>query len=402
MNKMRQILFIAVLYVGLFAASAIVGDAQTRQTYFGTGDAGGDACEAALRTGSYNHYRPTYFGLHKKLAAGEDVRGLESDVCVEMMTVKGYQWVIQKEGEKMVFKGLNIVRREDCGNPIRNIRHPKTAVEIPVAPKCPEGTYPSETPGLCVVEKEKEKIVTNTVTVTKDVFPCPVFTGARYGSKGIGARLPSALELLVAAGKGAAIGYIGSNERRGEAALLSAGLSAVDTTVTNLFIPDYNVLYLEGPFAIMVKKGKSTTSADGRFILSWEKGGTILGSLSTGEVCFAGAVQKSFNTGSIAIVNRRGNVKQTIPVKTLPTTGSKVPIRPGTGINTPTGRLPGGSVPNPTTGIPTRPRLGNSLVDDAYGNSQNAQTSNSVSTSVVAPCKGQLITLRGIKRCVND
>lgn len=397
---MRHLFFIAVLCVGLFAASALVGNAQTRQTYFPSGD----ACEVALASGSFNYYRPTYFGLHKKLAATEEVRGLESDVCVEMMTVKGYQWVIQKEGEKMVFKGLNIVRREDCGNPIRNIRHPKTAVEIPVAPvipKCPEGTFPSETPGICIseVEKEKEKIVYQDKEVR--LFPCPAFTGARYGSKGFGSRMPSALELLVGAGKGAVIGYVGSNERRGEAALLSAGLSAIDTTVTNMLIPDYNVLYLEGTFAIMVKKGKSTTSPDGRFILSWEKGGTITGTLATGEVCFAGAVQKSFNTGSIAIVNRRGNVKQNIPIKSLPTSGSQVPIRGGIATQN-GGQIPGGGVPViPGNGIPTRPRRGNSLVEEAYGNTLTAQPVNDAGSTTGSTCKGQIIiSPSGKRRCV--
>lgn len=168
---MRQLTVMFFFCVAIVATSAMSSNAQSRATYFSNGD----SCEASLRSGSFNYYRPTYFGLHKKLSAGEEVRGLESDACVEMLTVKGYQWVIQKEGEKMVFKGLHIVRREDCGNPIRDIRHPKTAVEIPPAPKCPEGTYPSETPGVCIAEKEK--IVTNTVKVEveKPVYinPCP-------------------------------------------------------------------------------------------------------------------------------------------------------------------------------------------------------------------------------------
>ena len=172
---MKQII-LGLVFVIFFAASAIVASAQ-KKMYYGSGDNGGNACVEALADGTASFYRPTYFGLHRKLRAGEEIRGLESDACVNMLTVKGYQWVAQKEGEKFIFKGQEIAVREDCGNPVREIRYPKTAVAenkplpittptptpAPVVPKCPEGTEASETPGICI-EKVKE---------TEYINPCP-------------------------------------------------------------------------------------------------------------------------------------------------------------------------------------------------------------------------------------
>lgn len=144
------------------------------QTYF----ASAESCVAAISDGTAKYYRPTFFKLHKAVAAGEELRGLESDACVMMLTVKGYRWVAQKEGEQMVFRGLNIVRRYDCGNPIKDIRYPKTdepepkPTPKPTPFRCPEGTEPGEQPGVCIqiVEKErvveKEKIVDNTCKPT--------------------------------------------------------------------------------------------------------------------------------------------------------------------------------------------------------------------------------------------
>lgn len=142
----------------------------SKQVYFDTAE----GCLEALKDGTAEYYRPTYFKLHRKAGPGEEVRKLESDACVRMKTIKGNRfYVAQKEGEEMVFKGREIDRRYDCGNPIYDIRYPKTDEPEPKPsptptvekPKpCPAGTYPSEEPGVCIkdVPGETPKPIDNT------------------------------------------------------------------------------------------------------------------------------------------------------------------------------------------------------------------------------------------------
>lgn len=156
---MKRTFSVVLFVIGMYFVLGTVANGQSRQMYFSTGA----ECAVAIADGRAAYYRPTYFGLHKKLAASEEARPLEADTCVRMLTVKGYQWVAQREGEMMVFRGLQMIRREDCGNPITDVAPPKTAVAEVPPPQCPPGTYASETPGICIQEKETVKI--NTVTV---------------------------------------------------------------------------------------------------------------------------------------------------------------------------------------------------------------------------------------------
>lgn len=126
-----------------------------KRTYF----ASGEDCDTAIKSGTANFYEPTYLSLHKKLRSGEKLRKLEANQCFLMLTVKGYHWVAQKEGEEVVIFDNQVVRRFDCGNPIRDTYHKTEPEPLPTptpkpsptpAPKCPEGTEPGEQPGICI------------------------------------------------------------------------------------------------------------------------------------------------------------------------------------------------------------------------------------------------------------
>lgn len=368
---MRQIMFLAFV-VTLFALSAVSVSAQAKQTYFSSGQ----QCVEVLSAGTANFYRPTYFKLHKAVTTGEEVRGLESDACVYMLTIKGYQWVAQKEDEKMVFRGLVISRRYDCGNPIKDILYPKTAiVEVPV-PKCPEGTYPGEVPGQCI--KEVEKIVTNTVTkevpVEKPVYinPCPVdssFSGttswkSRLGGGLLQAGISGGVSLGVSKARGASWGNAGYSTLYGVGMQrIEQGLNASQDGF-RLRIPSLQIDQ-------KIHKGQDVDLSQGVSV-KWDGDHAYLLRTMNGQTfkCDGDGLKKASNLG----VWTDGGSGGITPVKTLPTTGSQVPIRPGvTGNNTPRNPLPvgnngpvGGTTVNPSTGIPTRPRIGgNNLVEAA-------------------------------------
>ena len=90
------------------------------------------ACDAAMRTGDYRYYEPKYFGLKDKNPVdGESRRAvpIESDACVDMLTVSGRKLVVQKEGTILRWHAVNGVlkepyARDDCGNTVYAIHYP--------------------------------------------------------------------------------------------------------------------------------------------------------------------------------------------------------------------------------------------------------------------------------------
>lgn len=391
---MRQFIFVVVVFVGLFILSALVGDAQTKQTYFSSGP----QCIDALNAGTANFYRPTYFNLHKATASNEEARGLESDACAHMLTVKGKQWVAQKEGEKMVFRGLVIVRREDCGNPIDEILYPKSKPVTVAEFKCPEGTYPSETPGVCI--QEKEKIVTNTVTVQvpveKPVYinPCPgdsSFTGttswkSRLGGGLLQATISGGASLAITKARGATWGNAGYS------ALYGVGMQRIEQGLNasqdgfRLRIPSLGIDQ-------KIHKGRDIELSQG-ISVKWEGDHAYLIRTMNGQSfrCDGDGLKKASNLGVWTDGGESNQVGGITPTKTLPTSGSQFPIRPGTG----TGRNPGTVLPvgnngpvgsttvNTTNSVPTRPRLGNSLVD-SYMQPVQSLPSQQVFSNTSAP-----------------
>ena len=164
---MRKLILAVVVYWLLFGVSAV---AETYgQKYFPSGE----ACVQALQTGSAQFYVPSFRNLYKPVSTGEAKVALEGNACVIMMTVKGFAWVAQREGDVMVIKNGVIVRRYDCGNPITAVLYPKAAVAI--IQECPPGTTRMEGSTVCIQTIEKDRIVTKTVEVPKNVYvnPCP-------------------------------------------------------------------------------------------------------------------------------------------------------------------------------------------------------------------------------------
>lgn len=152
---MRQLLFVAFLFVALFAASAIVGDAQTKQIYFTTGE----ACTAALANGTAEFYKPHANNLFKPInPLTEVLTELEQDECEEMIVDRSrnfsdYYWVAQPMGTKMVkeLNGLSLKRRYSCGNPVRD-RH-----QIPIKPAPPIIPAPTPAPVATPTPAPKRK-----------------------------------------------------------------------------------------------------------------------------------------------------------------------------------------------------------------------------------------------------
>lgn len=332
---MRVILTVVFAVLVLVSANTV-----NAQTYFTSGE----QCIAAINSNSAQFYRPTFFSRHKPASSGEKVIGLEAPACVRMLTVKGYQWVAQKEGDEMVFLGNQILRRYDCGNPITDVRYPQVAEVEQRVPSCPNGSKLEN--GVCV----RTEIVQQVVDRPVEVNPCVQITDAQWGSKGIGARLPSWQEIAIASGQGAVLSALYSNENRGRAALYGAGLSVAGTTAVNAIMPDYNVLVLntsDGPVAIRKGKNSTATTPGGKLILTWDKN-IITGRSQSGTVCFMVNVQKGMNLNTITYANRNGwkNVNQnpSNPIKSQ----TVIPVRPT--------EIPTSSFPAGTVGYCSRPR----------------------------------------------
>ncbi len=140
------------------------------------------ACEAAINSGTAAYYIPSGSYRHQSFSFNsrtEDIRKLEIDACADMVTAGGgYHWVAQQAGEQMVFaKGtLNILRRLDCGNPIRGIvykQEQKVVEDKPAPPAVPTCAnkkwltlekaeslgYDIDEEGVCTKEKPAPPVV---------------------------------------------------------------------------------------------------------------------------------------------------------------------------------------------------------------------------------------------------
>lgn len=92
-----------------------------------------EACGAAMKTREYIYYEPTYFGLKNKNPVDGKTRRavqMESDGCVEMLTVSRRKWVVQKEGTTLRWNTeedgtlKEPYARDDCGNAVYAIHYP--------------------------------------------------------------------------------------------------------------------------------------------------------------------------------------------------------------------------------------------------------------------------------------
>ncbi len=95
-----------------------------------------EACVAAVNSGNFQYYQPSYLSAHREPVAGEEIRGLEERACVDLHIVGGRGFVPQAKGTQYIFRGGQIVARYDCGNDAREIQYvPEVVVsETPPPP----------------------------------------------------------------------------------------------------------------------------------------------------------------------------------------------------------------------------------------------------------------------------
>jgi len=128
----------------LFALSLPqVAVAQTMSDRFDTAS----ACVAAMKSGKFREYVPSFLTNHRKPVAGEEVRRLEADACV-LLDIVGPtdMWVPQLQGTEYLFRSTEIVARFDCGNGAKGIVYidptptpvPATIEMAPVVIKMPK------------------------------------------------------------------------------------------------------------------------------------------------------------------------------------------------------------------------------------------------------------------------
>jgi len=101
-----------------------------------------DACEAAIRSGDFRDYQPSFTSNHREPKEGEDIRPLEERACVDLHIVGGRGFVPQPKGVQYIFAGSQIAARYDCGNDARDIRY--VPFEIAAAPPPAEPPPPVE------------------------------------------------------------------------------------------------------------------------------------------------------------------------------------------------------------------------------------------------------------------
>ncbi len=105
------------------------------------GPSGKQLCAAALASGNYRVYEPTYFNLHDRNPTNgmDRIRvQLEVDMCIKMRIVGGVQFVVQRAGTwfralKMSDGSLALYARDDCGNEVFDVSFP--APPLPVEPQ---------------------------------------------------------------------------------------------------------------------------------------------------------------------------------------------------------------------------------------------------------------------------
>lgn len=95
-----------------------------------------EACKAAVLSGDFQYYKPSFLNNHREVRGDEEVRGLEEKACVEMKIVGGRGYVPQAKGEKFIFKATQPVVRFDCGNDVRELEYvPEPVAEVTPPPQ---------------------------------------------------------------------------------------------------------------------------------------------------------------------------------------------------------------------------------------------------------------------------
>jgi hypothetical protein len=323
---MRQFILVVIFVLAMSAMVMGQSSTGTKQTYFSSSK----QCIVALENGSANFYRPTYFTLHRKLKAGEEIRGLEADGCAHMLTVKGTQYVAQKEGERFIFKNGQVVAREDCGNPTDDLSYPKQVADIPkdipkdVPKECPKGTTASETPGICILD-----VPGPTVTVTNTVYLNPCVADIQLdGQTSMGSRLGGGLPQAGISAAGSALGTLlrGGN---GRAIIENIAIGVGTQRVEQVFNASENSFMLTIPslgIKQKLEKGKNLNLANGIKVHWFGDKVAILQDMKGQTFHCAGDGLKA--ASNLAISTEGGGSDVTEAIKNLPTSGSLHPIRP--------------------------------------------------------------------------
>lgn len=379
-----------VMFFVLLCATLGFGQKTFRESAVGIGkiDEAIAQCGAVPNEFPVNFYNPPQDSYKK----AKSFFTVDKNHWACMWTGTRYQWKAEPAGAKygrvaggdFSFEGHASKGINACHNRTLAVFYAEEIVTITTPTPTPTPVAPVPTPTPIVItepckpgETKTEPVIENGVQVgtrvynnctsvtkltyekTVTVDSCPSVTDAQYGSKGFWNRMPNWQELLAGPGKAMLLAGILNKEDRGKAIAVSGISSGIDTTVMSIFIPDLNVLQLTtsaGP--MLVQKGKApfeiNTREFGLLRLEWKKDGNIQ-LTSPRTVCFAGAVQKGFQTGSDVIVYRDGKgTTGRIPVKSQ----EQTPVGYG-GLNN------GGCIPgaNPgcviTSSIPTRPTASN-------------------------------------------
>ncbi len=123
-------MFIKALCVTLLLA---FGQAASAATYYDSEE----SCVSAMENGTATEYKPTgkAKGYGDPRITGLGLRSLEAEACAQMDTMKGVQWVFQKQGTPMYTNGTEVKLHGECQNTIYKIvyRKPKPA-PVPQAP----------------------------------------------------------------------------------------------------------------------------------------------------------------------------------------------------------------------------------------------------------------------------
>lgn len=101
-----------------------------------------EACAGALHAGHFRFYEPRYFGLKGQDPVDNRERivvPLETDSCLEMLTVGGRRFVVQREGtlfraRRQADGSLTLYARDDCGNPVYGFNYLAPEVEVKEEP----------------------------------------------------------------------------------------------------------------------------------------------------------------------------------------------------------------------------------------------------------------------------
>ncbi|MBI2355833.1 MAG: hypothetical protein HYV13_01330 [Candidatus Doudnabacteria bacterium] len=131
---------IAMLVFLLGLASSGIVSAQTLPDRFSSRA----ECLAALKSGRYRAYVPSFLTLKREPTAGEEVRPLEANACMRMHIVGTRRlWVVQMAGTEFIFRAGQPVARYDCGNEVYETAYlpEPVAIRLPPPPPPPTQTF---------------------------------------------------------------------------------------------------------------------------------------------------------------------------------------------------------------------------------------------------------------------